>query len=98
MIKEKQCCWGVSGTSQNTRQFVVIIDGNRPQMCGLFLRRKECTTSYGNNGSYDVLYVLCGVSHVGKTTILKQLLQREPLLEQLVTTTTRSSAPIQVLS
>jgi guanylate kinase len=36
-----------------------------------------------------VLYALCGISRVGKTTVLKRLLQRQPLLEHLVTTTTR---------
>jgi guanylate kinase len=36
-----------------------------------------------------VLYALCGISRVGKTTVLKHLLQRQPLLKHLVTTTTR---------
>ena len=43
-----------------------------------------------------MLYALCGVSRVGKTTILKKCLQRQPLLERLVTTTTRAPRPEEV--
>lgn len=43
-----------------------------------------------------MLYALCGRSGVGKTTIVNRLLQREPLFERLVTTTTRSPRPEEV--
>ena len=36
-----------------------------------------------------MLYALCGVSHVGKTTLQEALLQRQPLLGRFVTSTTR---------
>lgn len=43
-----------------------------------------------------MLYALCGISRVGKTTIFNRLLQREPRLERLVTTTTRPPRPEEV--
>lgn len=43
-----------------------------------------------------MLYALCGISGVGKTTILTRLLQCEPDLHRLVTTTTRSPRPAEV--
>ncbi len=43
-----------------------------------------------------MLYALCGISGVGKTTILNRLLQREPALQRLVTTTTRAPRPEEV--
>lgn len=36
-----------------------------------------------------MLYVLCGVSSAGKTTLLKGVLKRDPSLGQLITYTTR---------
>src|SRR5258707_4098514 len=43
-----------------------------------------------------VFYALCGVSSAGKTTILKEVLQREPGLSQVITSTTRSPRPGEV--
>jgi hypothetical protein len=43
-----------------------------------------------------MLYALCGISRVGKTTVLNGLLQREPLLERLITITTRPPRPEEV--
>ena len=43
-----------------------------------------------------MLYALCGVSKVGKTTIQEALLQRQPLLGRFVTSTTREPRPGEV--
>lgn len=43
-----------------------------------------------------MLYVLCGVSGVGKTTVLNALLQRQPLLGRLITSTTRPPRPGEI--
>jgi hypothetical protein len=40
-----------------------------------------------------MLYALCGVSQVGKTTLQKALLQCRPLLAHLITSTTRVPRP-----
>lgn len=42
------------------------------------------------------MYALCGPSGVGKTTVLKRLLDNQPQLEALVTLTTRAPRPEEV--
>jgi guanylate kinase len=43
-----------------------------------------------------MLYALCGVSGVGKTTLQHALLQREPTLRRFVTSTTRAPRPGEI--
>jgi guanylate kinase len=43
-----------------------------------------------------VLYVLCGVSSAGKTTILNAVLQRDSSLRRMITSTTRPPRPGEV--
>jgi hypothetical protein len=43
-----------------------------------------------------MLYALCGVSKVGKTTLQKALLQRQPLLGRFITSTTRAPRPGEI--
>jgi guanylate kinase len=43
-----------------------------------------------------MLYALCGVSGVGKTTLQKALLQRQPLLRRFITSTTRVPRPGEI--
>ena len=43
-----------------------------------------------------MLYALCGMSGVGKTTIQRALLERQPHLSRLVTSTTRPPRPGEV--
>ena len=57
---------------------------------------KEASTPGENVGRSVMLYALCGRSRVGKTTIQNRLLQRQPLLERLVTTTTRPRRPEEI--
>jgi guanylate kinase len=43
-----------------------------------------------------MLYALCGVSGVGKTTLQHVLLQRQPTLRRFVTSTTRAPRPGEI--
>lgn len=43
-----------------------------------------------------MLYILCGISGVGKTTILNAMLQQDPRLGRLITYTTRRPRPQEI--